>query len=306
MTTHLKSFDIVGKKEDVADYISMITPSDTPMLSAIKTEKVKNTLYQWQEDQLRAVADNAKLEGADYTDTTRDQPVMRTNGTQILSETFKVSGTADAGAQYGRDKISAREMMKTGKLLKMDLEHALVGTGQTYVVAGAAVAGRFAGVQAQISAATTVTAPDGDTGTAGVQPSALTEAMIVDAHERLYNEGSDATTLMVRPSVTKTIAAFQEASGRTVQVDNGDTKLTKVINVYESPFGTVRVMKNRRLRQTDALLVDPKNWKLAVYRNWFREKLAKVGDADRWAMTGEFGLKHSNQKATALITNLIG
>jgi hypothetical protein len=296
MPDHLKSFDLVGKKEDVADYISMITPSDTPFLSSIKTEKVHNTLYQWQEDQLRAVAKNAKLEGADAVDSNRDQPTMRQNGTQILEETFKVSGTSDAVKTYGRDKITARETMKTGKLLKMDLEHSLIGTGQTYVPGAAGTAGEFAGVQAQIGAA--VTSDNGGT------PRALTETLIVETHELLYNEGSDATVLMVKPSDTKIISAFQESSGRTVQVDNGEKKLTKVINIYESPFGTVRVVKNRRIRAGDALMYDPKHWKLAVLRNWFREKLAKTGDADRWMMVGEFGLKHTNQLATGLITDL--
>lgn len=299
MTTHLKTFDLVGKQEDVSDYISMISPSDTPFQSSIKTDKITSTLYQWQEDQLRAVAKNAKLEGADAADTTRDQPSMRSNGTQILEETFKVSGTSDAVKTYGRDKISVREMMKTGKLLKMDLEHSLVGTAQTYVVAAAVTAGEFAGVQAQIDAATTITV-DGGAGA----PRALTENDIVDIHELMYNEGSDASTLMVKPSDTKIIAGFSQASGRTADVKNGDKKITNVINIYEGPFGTVRVVKNRWLKSENAVAYDAKNWKLAVLRNWFREKLAKVGDADRWMMLGEFGLKHTNQKATGLIKNL--
>ncbi|MDQ2066740.1 DUF5309 family protein [Xinfangfangia sp. CPCC 101601] len=305
MPTHLKTFDLVGKKEEVSDYISMITPSDTPFLSSIKTETVENTLYQWMEDQLRAVAKNAKLEGADAADSNRDQPTMRQNGTQILEETFKVSGTADAVKLYGRDKVTARETMKTGKLLKMDLEHSLVGTGQTYVAAAGAVAGEFAGVQAQIDSAVTVTI-DSDGSTAGNQAGPLTETAVISAHEKLYNAGSDATTLMIKPSDSKLIAGWLQSSGRTHTTDNGDTKLTNVVNVYESPFGTVRVVKNRRLRASDALLYDPANWKLAVLkgRNWFREKLAKVGDAERWMMLGEFGLKHNNKQATALITNL--
>lgn len=296
MTTHLKSFDLVGKKEDVSDFISMITPSDVPFLSSIKTEKINNTLFQWQEDQLRAVAKNAKQEGADPSDSTRDQPTMRNNVTQILEETFKVSGTTDAVSTYGRDKKSAREMMKTGKLLKMDLEHSLVGTGQTAVPGADGTAGEFASVQAQIAA--------GVTEANGGIPRALTEDLIISAHEKLYNAGSDASILMIKPSDAKVISAFQESSPRTVEVRNGDKKLTKHINVYEGPFGTVRVVKNRRIRATDALMYEPKNWKLAVLRNWFRTKLAKTGDSDRWMMVGEFSLKHVNREATALITDL--
>lgn len=291
----LKSFNLVGKQEDVSDYISMLSPSDTPFLQSISTESVKNTFYQWMEDQLRAEALNANLEGADPTDSARDQPSMRSNGTQILQETFKVSGTSDAVKVYGRDKITARETMKTGKLLKMDLEHSLVGTGQTYVASDASTAGQFAGVQAQISGDVTVTL-----GTAAP----ISEQNVIDAHEKLYDAGSDATTLMIKPGDAKTVAGWATSTGRTIQVENGDTKLTNVINVYEGPFGTVRVVKNRRLRTTDALLYDPKNWKLTVLRNWFREQLAKTGDSTRWMMVGEFGLKHLNRKATALITGL--
>lgn len=292
----IKSFSLVGKQEDVSDYISMLSPSDTPFLQSIGTESVKNTFYQWMEDQLRAETLNANLEGADPTDSVRDQPAMRSNGTQILQETFKVSGTSDAVKVYGRDKITARETMKTGKLLKMDLEHSLVGTAQTYVAADAATAGKFASVQAQISGDVTVTL-----GTAAK----ISEQNVIDAHEKLYNAGSDATTLMIKPGDAKNVAGWATSTGRVLEVENGDTKLTNVINVYEGPFGTVRVVKNRRIRATDALLYDPKNWKLTVLRNWFREQLAKTGDSTRWMMVGEFGLKHLNQKATGLITGLL-
>jgi hypothetical protein len=293
--SHLKSFDLVGKKEEVSDIISMISPTDTPFLSSIGTEKIQNDLYQWQEDQLRAVAVNAKLQGADGVDTTRDQPTMRTNGTQILSETFRIAGTTDAIKTYGRDKTSLRELMKTGKLLKMDLEHALVGTAQTYTVAAEATAGQFAGVQAQIGAGTTTTL-----GTAGP----LTETLIVDLHQKLYNEGSDGTILMVKPSDSRIIAGFSQQSNRQMYVSNGETKVTNVVNIYESPFGTVRVVKNRRIRSQNALIYDPKNWKLAVLRNWFTEKLAKTGDSERWMVVGEVGLKHSNRLASAQLANL--
>lgn len=296
MPTHLKSFDIVGKKDAISDYIALIDPSDTPFLSSIKSEKITNTYFQWMEDQLRAPAKNAKLEGADAVDTDRDQPSMRFNGTQILTETFRVSGTSEAVKMYGRDSVVARETMKTGKVTKMDLEHSLVGTGQTYVAATASVEGEFAGVQAQIHADTT--SDNGGTGRA------LTEVLVVDTHEKLYNAGSDATILMVKPNDARTISDFQADSSRTVNQDADAKKITKVVNVYESPFGTVRVVKNRRLRATDALMYDPKSWKLVTLRNWFREKLAKNGDSDRWMVVGEFSLKHMHQKMSALITDL--
>jgi hypothetical protein len=312
MATHVKSFDLVGKKEAIADVISMITPTDTPFLSSIGTEKITNTYFQWLEDELRAVAKNTTLEGADAVDTDRDQPSFRENSTQILSETFKVSGTSEAVKLYGRESVVAYETAKTGKLVKMDLEHSLVGTRQTRVAAAAATEGEFAGVQAMIHADVTTDILSGDT-TASV----LAEDDVVDTHEKLYNEGSDATILMVIPSLTKTISGWAQSSARTLNVDQKEKKLSNVINVYESPFGTLRVVKNRRMYNeptdtgatipgSDALLYTPEQWKLMVLRAWFREKLAKTGDADRWMVVGEYSLKHKNFRASALIEGIGG
>ena len=50
------SYDQVGIKEDVSDIITDITPTDTPMVSMIKTQKVHNRVYQYQTDSLAAAA----------------------------------------------------------------------------------------------------------------------------------------------------------------------------------------------------------------------------------------------------------
>ena len=54
-TTNFHTYDQVGIKEDISDVISNITPTNTPFQTLIKTEKVHNTLFQWQEDSLAAV-----------------------------------------------------------------------------------------------------------------------------------------------------------------------------------------------------------------------------------------------------------
>jgi hypothetical protein len=79
------TYEQVGKKEDVSDIISNISPTKTPFQSAIGSDKVDNTLFQWQEDSLRSVQDNAKAEGADAADIVVVPTVMRNNQTQILT-----------------------------------------------------------------------------------------------------------------------------------------------------------------------------------------------------------------------------
>lgn len=72
------------------------------------------------------------------------------------------------------------------------------------------------------------------------------------------------------------------------------------------PFGEQRVVLNRFLRATDAILFDPAMWSLVTLRPWTRELLAKTGDHDRHLIVGEFSLKHKNYAATGRVTGLTG
>ena len=53
------TYDQVGLKEDVSDIIMDISPTDTPLFSAIKSQKVDNRVYQYQTDSLDTPAANA-------------------------------------------------------------------------------------------------------------------------------------------------------------------------------------------------------------------------------------------------------
>ena len=44
--------DQVGKAEDVQDLISIISPSDCPMYTAIRPQKVHARVYEYQQDTL--------------------------------------------------------------------------------------------------------------------------------------------------------------------------------------------------------------------------------------------------------------
>lgn len=294
-TTHVQSYDMIGKKEQVDDVISLITPSDTPFLSMIgKAKKIKSTFFEWMEDDLRSVAKNAKLEGFEASDSVRDQPSKRSNYSQIFSETFKVSGTSDAVEAYGRQSETARELAKTGKNIKRDLEHSLVGTGQTAVAGVDGVTAReFAGYQAMIHADTTE-----DAATA-----ALTEVMVQNVHEKLYNKGGDASILMIKPTDAKIVAGFADSANRTRDIGQ-EKKVVNAVNFLVNPYGEVKVVLNRLQRTSDALMFDAGSWELKVLRPWFREMLAKTGDAERHMLVGEYSLKHDNFKKSGIIVNL--
>jgi len=294
MATHVKTYDQVGIAEDVSDIISNISPTKTPFQSAIGSEKVNNTIFEWQEDSLRAVATNAQVEGADASDATHVPTVMRSNRTQILSETVKVSRTASRVKTYGRAREMAYQLEKSSKQVKRDLEHAFVGDDNAAAAGSASVAREMAGAQQLMLEADYVY-----TGAA----TPLTEAKLLVALQQAFTNGAEPSRIMVTPSNSTVVAAFAAASGRyrTLQTGGNDKTIVNVVDIYVSPFGTQKVQINRFLKSGDTLVFEPDMWAKCTLDPWTRVPLAKSGDYDRQMIIGEFSLKHKNFKASTLI-----
>lgn len=291
-----QTYQQIGIKEEISDIITNLSPTKTPFQSAISSDKVANTLFQWQEDSLRAVADNRAVEGADGTDITATPTVMRSGYTQILQETVKVSGTSDAVATYGRAKESAYQMAKSAAQVKRDLENAMVGTKQVSAAGNATTARGLSSYQVQIAA--------GNITFTGAGPAALDETKLLANMQVCYSAGAEPTTVSVLPADSLIVAAFAKASGRyrsIVDANSGAGKIVNAVDLYVSPFGQTRVIINRFQGALDTLVYDPAMWTKAVLRNWFRETLAKTGDALKMQIVGEFGLKHKSQTASGLI-----
>lgn len=285
------TYDQVGLAEDVSDVISNISPTKTPFQTAIGTEKVSARLFEWQEDSLRAPADNKKVEGFVAADVARSATAMRSNNTQIMSDTFRISATADVVKTYGRAKETAYQLAKSGEELKRDLEFAFVGQKNAAVTGSESVEREMAASFDMIDAGNVIAG-----GTA-----ALTEAMLLDAHETVFNAGGDPNIFMIKPSDSLIVANFTAASGRQREFSGDTKKIVNVVDLYVSPFGELKVVLNRWLLSTTAMLLDTEMWKKIILRNWSRTLLGRDGDAERHMLVGEFSLKHKNFKASGYI-----
>ena len=310
--SQFRTYNQVGIKEDISDVISNISPTTTPFQSLLKGEKVANTVYGWQEDSLADVADNAQLEGFTAADNTLAPTAMRSNYTQIMAKTVNVTATADAVSTYGRAKETAYQLSKKSAELKREFEYHLVGKAQNAAAGDGTTArtfanafGTYVGGAAVIHSSVTVSI-DGNGATEGTPAGALTEAAILEANQDLYEAGSDASYIMVKPADSLIIAGFDKSAGRTRTFNDGNKSLVNAIDLYVSPFGEQKVIINRFLKATECLIFKPEMWRLVTLRPFTRELLAKTGDSDRHLIVGEFSLKHMNHKGTARITNLSG
>lgn len=312
MATQFKTYDQVGIKEDISDVITNISPTLTPFQSLLKSEKVANTVFGWQEDSLAAVADNAKLEGFTASDDDLTATTLRQNYTQIMAKVVNVTATSDTVSTYGRAKETAYQLSKKSAELKRELEYHLVGKAQNAAAGASGTARTFANVfGAYVGGASVIhsdvtVAIDGNGATAGTPAGALDEASILSANQKLYEAGSDASYIMVKPSDSLIIAGFDKAAGRYREITDNNKTLVNAIDLYVSPFGEQKVVINRWIKADRALIFKPEMFRLVTLRPFTRELLAKTGDSDRHLIVGEFSMKLLNSKGVAQVSNLSG
>jgi|TARA_B100001094_G_scaffold327598_1_gene386181 hypothetical protein len=290
----LKTFDQVGKREDVEDIIYDISPTTTPMLSSIGSSTAAATLHQWLQDELAAVATNASVEGADAGAGSTITQTVKTANTQIFDKVVQVSGTAEAVGTYGRTSDLAYAIAKAGKEIKRDIEHSFVGAGQAGTAGNGTTARQLTSAANQIAAATTNTAGSNR---------AFTEALLLDVLQKCFEEGGEPNQVQVTPSHSVTVAGFATASGRQRDFATGTT-LVNAVDIIISPFGQVSVVPNRFLNANTVLVLDTEYWSRAVLRPMQTIVLAKTGDSDKRQMLTELTLVCENDKASGKIDAL--
>jgi hypothetical protein len=116
----------VGKREDLADYISLVDAKDTPIVSmAPKGNKPGNTLLQWQADNMPAASSDGAVDGLDvssYQNLNENRAVIQ-NYIQVFQRAIRVSPLAiDVSVVAGlRDELAGM-VAKGVKSLKRDME----------------------------------------------------------------------------------------------------------------------------------------------------------------------------------------
>ncbi len=148
----------VSQKEDLANFISMITRDETPFMSSIGKTKATAIYHEWQTDTLEAPGNSKISEGTDYIlpgssaalaggstqavggqfNVTGPHRSRLGNYTQINGKTIAVSGTKRAIDQAGVADEYAYQLKKRGTELRRDLEHDLIHKYQTSSATGGA------------------------------------------------------------------------------------------------------------------------------------------------------------------------
>lgn len=314
VTNTFTRYSAVGIREDLSNVIYNISPEETPFISNISRENVKNTYFEWQTDALDAAsASNAALEGDDISSFSAVTPTSRVgNYTQISRKDVIISGTVESVDKAGRRSELTYQLAKMGAALKRDMESALLAN-QAAVAGNTTTARRTAGLPAWLTSNT-------DFGTGGADPTvgstptaartdgtqrAFTEALLKTVVAEVWTNGGTPKMLMVGSFNKQAASAFSGIATKFRDVPAGQqAQIIGAADVYVSDFGTINIVPNRFQRARDAFIVDPEYASLAILRPIQQMELAKTGDAEKRLMLVEYGLKVSNQAAHGIVADL--
>lgn len=303
----VSTVNIKGQREDLIDVIYNIDPYDTPFVSATPTGSVSAITHEWQTDELRAPGDNAVIEGEDATINAGTFTTMLNNYCQISDETLQITGTTDAVKKAGRKSELAYQLAKKGKELRMDMEYALVGAAQAKVQRNSTTAGRlgniFAYYKTNGSVGATGTLPTGDgsdVGTAGTNRT-LTEQIILDASQNIWNNGGKANTIHTTAALKQKISQTFKGRATNIDLDSSSNKVSSTVDIYETDWGMYKIVANRHFAANTLFMFDPSMHSLNYLRAFRQYPLAKTGDSEKRQLLVEYTLRVNNEKSGALI-----
>ena len=309
VTGTYSTYDAKGEREDLADIIYNISPTDTPFMSGIGKSKATAVFHEWQTDALAAAAsDNYQIEGDEIAFSAPSATTRIGNRTQISRKSVIVSGTLDSVSKAGRNNELAYQISKASKELKRDMETSLTAN-QAPVAGDDSNARKLAGLESWIKTNSDKGGGSGaDPTTSGTNARtdgtqrAFTESQLKSVIKKCWDQGGDPSMIMLGSFNKQVLSGFTGGSTRFDPAEN--KRLVAAVDVYESDFGAMTVVPNRFSRSRSAYVLQPDMWGVAFLRDFQLMDLAKTGDATKQALLAEYTLVSKNEAASGGIFDL--
>ena len=305
------SYDAVGIREDLADYITMISPEETPFFTKSGKATARNTYHEWQTDALRASASNAHIEGDATTAEARTATTRLGNYTQIFKNAVVVPDTDEGLDKAGRAREIAYQTLKIAKEQKLDIEKALFDNNAR-VAGNSSTARELAGAPAWL-----VTNVDYQSGNGGANPTgdgtdartddgtptAFSQTKFDTVMQSIWENGGKPDTVYLSASQMNLALGFTGNNNQRSQVQAGDERVVKSLAVYVTPWGSVEFMPSRENRARDVFIMQDDMWQVATLRPTKNVALAKTGDNTTRQVVTELTLVCKNEAASGIIAD---
>ncbi len=257
-------------------------------------------------DTLAAAASNAAVEAADATTATQVPTTRLYNMTQILQNTFQISGSNEVAISAGNvtkeDYLTAKNM----KQLMKDVEYAyLLGVrADGDATTARTMRGALNWTTTNLDKASDATLAASGAVTGGTARP-LTLAMIKGVMQDIFDAGGDPTKVFCGSFQATQFTSFANTNNYRQMVEAG--KLNDYVDVYANEFGKLEVIPHRIMSVSKAdvvFIADMEYFKKGTYRPIGKQKLSKTGDSDKFQILGELTLESRAENASGRITNL--
>jgi hypothetical protein len=265
--------------------------------------------HEWQTDSLAAAANNAVIEGDDVTAGASTPTTRLGNITQLSHKSARVTSRARAVNTAGRsDELIYQMEIKRARELRRDVETALLAN-KPKVTGNDTTAPELAGIEAWI-------ATNDDFGGSGSSPSpvdgsdarndgtqrAFTEDQLKTVLGLIYTAGGSPDVLMTGGFNRQIASTF--STGKTIMQKAEDPTLHATFSVYESDYGSLKIVPNRFMRARSALVLQTDMWAFATLQDFHSFDLAKTGHSDARVVAVEYTLEARNEAASGGVFDL--
>lgn len=308
-TNSFATFNSTRGRELILDKIYNVSVKDTPFASMLDREEIDSVLPRWHTDTFAAAASNKVEQGNIPTIAASTATVEYSNRTQILEKTGAITRTENKHRKVKPTSDYDYEVTKRMVELKKDVEFAIL-QNTTAIPASAGVAPQTRGMLGWVATNTSKGVGGADpnplTNTAqtdGTQR-AFTETLFKDVIKLMYDNGAeiDDCYALIPSSQRTTFDGFLAGQTRFDKAE--DKSLTAVLEVYIGPFGRIKALNGRQMRQREVFIVNPDYVKLGEYDKMKDKKLADRGDAIEFMVNTEVALIVSNEKAHGAVRDL--
>lgn len=264
----------VSNREDLTEFLTSLSPEDTPVLSGAQKQRASATDTEWTVDKMDDPSTEGVTEGSDVT-AFSDKFAQRArmgNFTQLFRRSYKVSQLQEAVDSVGPAKLAQAEA-KAVRELKRDIEKTLCSTNIKQQ-ATASLPYKMNGLGAYIDSS-----PVGDVGVpAGFETPAssindlkgntvdpVTETELNDIIGSIYDVNGEVNnlTLIANTKLRRTISDFarlaptaatsgaHDRSIRSVNYEGGSADITLRVDLYQSDHGIISVINGNPLCMPD-------------------------------------------------------
>ena len=309
-----ETYDVSTIREDLADAMASISPTETIALTTFGTRNVDNTYFEWSEVDLAAAATNNQIEGdAGLSNNAPTNAVRKGNYTAISAKVVEVSDTNQnvngvANAQPVAKQVAYKLSELKRDMEKMALNNVAAGAGASGTARTTAGLPAFltTNVERGTGGANGTTSGSGSAGYPNAAATdgttrAITETLLKSVIASCWDEGADPSIVLCGSSQKQTISSFTGNATKYQEVDG--KRLTAAVDIYVSDFGTLQIVPARHIRARDVFVLDPSYAKIAYLQTARQKPLARTGLSERRLISAEWGLEVTSEKAHGVIAD---